>query len=326
MRCESVYCWVEAKGLPAHKVGSPLRFKQSEINEWVCAGSGEDDGAQERMSMAKKTSSRNTQRSGGASSAAVYSTRILKATALLSDTRILLEHWDGSMPVKENLARFQSENIFGKTSRSRVQDILKIFRQRYLQNPHVIRALNVLAKSRFAESSLNRILYYHSALSDRLIYDVVTDVLLPQRNSGIVEVSLLRIQQKLRTWIAEGKTASAWSDSTIERVTQNLAATLRDFGVLEGAFNKRIAVAYLPIEAFAYICFYIKQNQPSGHKLIQHPDWQLFFMQTEGVERSLAEAHQRRLLEWHAAGSVTRLTFPAANLEEYARVLVERTY
>jgi hypothetical protein len=278
-----------------------------------------------QMTMTRN-GSKNTQRLESTLDAAVYSTRILKATALLSDTRILLEYWDASMPAKENLARFQSENIFGKASRSRVQDILKIFQQRYLQNPHVISALNVLAKGRFAESSLNRILYYHSALSDRLIYDVVTDVLLPQRNSGIVEVSLLRIQQKLRTWIAEGKTASTWSDGTVERVAQHLVATLRDFGVLEGAFNKRIAVAYLPIEAFAYICFYIKQNQPSGQKLLQHPDWQLFFMQSEGVERFLVEAHQRHLLEWHAAGSVTRLTFPAVNLEEYARVLVERTY
>ena len=275
--------------------------------------------------MAKKTS-KNTQRPGGTPGAAVYSTRILKATALLGDTRILLEHWDASVPIKENLERFQSENIFGKASRSRVQDILKIFRQRYLTDTQVAVALSVLAKGRLAGASLDRILYYHSALCDHLIYDVVAGVLLPQRNSGIMEVSLPRIQQKLRDWIADGRTASAWSDCTIERVTQNLVATLRDFGVLEGAVNKRIAAAYLPIEAFAYICFYIKQNQPSGKELIRHPDWQLFFMQPEGVERSLAEAHQRHLLEWHAAGSVTRLTFPAANLEEYARVLVERAY
>jgi len=38
------------------------------------------------------------------------------------------------------------------------------------------------------------------------------------------------------------------------------------------------------------------------------------------------EAHQLHLLEYQVAGTVTRLTFPAVNLEEYARVISQRTY
>jgi excisionase family DNA binding protein len=45
VRRESVYRWIEAKGLPAHKVGRLFRFKLSEIDEWVRAGSAEDEGA-----------------------------------------------------------------------------------------------------------------------------------------------------------------------------------------------------------------------------------------------------------------------------------------
>jgi excisionase family DNA binding protein len=32
---DSVYRWIEEKGLPAHRVGRLLRFKISEIDEWV---------------------------------------------------------------------------------------------------------------------------------------------------------------------------------------------------------------------------------------------------------------------------------------------------
>ena len=77
------------------------------------------------------------------------------------------------------------------------------------------------------------------------------------------------------------------------------------------------------MEAFAYIAFYLKQHQPSGAKLVELPDWKLFFL-PEGVERFLFEAHQHGLLEYHAAGTVTRLTFPAETLEEYANVLAQR--
>ncbi len=86
------------------------------------------------------------------------------------------------------------------------------------------------------------------------------------------------------------------------RVAQGLLSTLRDFGVLQGEVHKRIAPAYLPVEAFAYVAFYLKQHQPSGARLIDSPDWTLFFLPREGVERFLFEAHQRGLLEYHAAG------------------------
>jgi hypothetical protein len=103
-----------------------------------------------------------------------------------------------------------------------------------------------------------------------------------------------------------------------------LLSALRDFGVLQGAVNKKIAAAYFPIESFAYVVFCLKQHQPSGAKLIELPDSKLFFLSRGGVERLLFEAHQHGLLEYHVAGSVTRLTFPAKTLEEYANVLAQR--
>jgi hypothetical protein len=112
----------------------------------------------------------------------------------------------------------------------------------------------------------------------------------------------------------------------VERIVQGLLSALRDFGVLQGAVKKRIAPAYLPVEAFAYLAFYLKQHQLSGAKLAELHDWKLFFLSREGVERSLFEAHQSGLLEYYAAGNVTRLTFPASTLEEYAYVLAQRPH
>jgi len=35
---ESIYRWIESKGLPAHRVGRLLRFKLSEVDDWVRKG------------------------------------------------------------------------------------------------------------------------------------------------------------------------------------------------------------------------------------------------------------------------------------------------
>jgi excisionase family DNA binding protein len=40
---DTVYRWIEAKGFPAHRAGRLLRFKLSEVDEWVvrCGGAGD---------------------------------------------------------------------------------------------------------------------------------------------------------------------------------------------------------------------------------------------------------------------------------------------
>ena len=46
---DSIYRWVDSKSFPAHRVGRLLRFKLSEVDEWVRVGSdkhapSEDEG------------------------------------------------------------------------------------------------------------------------------------------------------------------------------------------------------------------------------------------------------------------------------------------
>lgn len=47
---DSVYRWIEVRGLPAHKIGRLWKFKVSEVDEWVrtrgadAAGEREDGG------------------------------------------------------------------------------------------------------------------------------------------------------------------------------------------------------------------------------------------------------------------------------------------
>ena len=256
----------------------------------------------------------------------VYTSRIIKAGALLPDAKTLLSHWDSSESAQTNLQRLQRENVFGKASRSRVEDIVAIFRQRYLTEPSVTRALVTLAKMRHPASALDRILYFHAARADRLLHDVVTEILVPMNAGGLSDINVDEIQKTVARWVKEGKTNSAWNENTTCRVTQGLMSALRDFGILQGAVHKRIAPTYVPVTAFAYVMFYLKINQPSGTRLVEHPDWRLFFLPREGVERFLFESHQRSLLEYHAAGSVTRLSFPVPTLEEYAHVLAQSAH
>lgn len=55
---DSIYRWIERRGLPARKVGRLLRFKLSEVDAWVEAGSGEGGGGAEARDRASDARSR----------------------------------------------------------------------------------------------------------------------------------------------------------------------------------------------------------------------------------------------------------------------------
>jgi hypothetical protein len=48
---------------------------------------------------------------------------LMPSSSIFTPTRkTLLSHWDSGQSVKDNLRRFQKDNLFGKALRSRVED------------------------------------------------------------------------------------------------------------------------------------------------------------------------------------------------------------
>lgn len=252
----------------------------------------------------------------------MYTSRIIKASALIADTRLLLSEWDLSQPVDANLARMRQQNIFGKASRRRVEDKLRIFRQRYFDDPDIGEALVYLAQNQAPAQWLDPLLYFFSAQNDRTLRDIVIETVSPRQLSGYNDLTVDQVIRVLRTWVSEGKTTAVWNEKTTLRVAQNLMAALRDFGVLQGKVNKSIAPMFLPLPSFALIAHCLQEQLHSGNLVLHSADWQLFFLSVENVERFFIEAHQEHLLSYFAAGSVVRIEFPEESLPDYARFLL----
>ncbi|WP_441288587.1 helix-turn-helix domain-containing protein [Sorangium sp. KYC3313] len=54
---DSVYRWIDAKGLPAHRIGKLWKFKLSEVDDWVRA-----EGANEAQARAKPVCRNSTRK------------------------------------------------------------------------------------------------------------------------------------------------------------------------------------------------------------------------------------------------------------------------
>ncbi len=264
---------------------------------------------------------------GSATSQKLYSSKVIKAGALLGDTMLLLSAWDTTKSVEDNLSRIRGQNVLGKASRSRVEDILPVLKQRYLREPQAVVALSTLVRAGTSREILSPILYFYTCRSDRLLHDAVTELLEPKWLTGQRDIDTPEMERVLGRWVEEGLMAGRWSSWTIRLTARGLLSTLRDFGILEGPARtrtKRIRRPYLPPPAFAYIALVLSQNGAVGRALVESPEWRLFFLHGQQVERLFVEAHQQGLLHYQAAGSVCRIDFVTETLEEYANVVAAR--
>ncbi len=50
---DSIYRWIEGRGLPAHKIGRLWKFKLSEVDAWVRAG-GTDVASKSKATKSKR--------------------------------------------------------------------------------------------------------------------------------------------------------------------------------------------------------------------------------------------------------------------------------
>jgi len=57
---ESIYRWIDSKGFPAHRVGRLLRFKLSEVDEWVHDSGGDSPDVSSRRVTGSKPAARKS--------------------------------------------------------------------------------------------------------------------------------------------------------------------------------------------------------------------------------------------------------------------------
>ncbi len=253
-----------------------------------------------------------------------YSTKIINAGALLDDTLLLLADWDLQQSVGDNLERVTRENSLAKGSRARLKEELVAFKGRYLGDASIIAALVTLVRAHAPPSLLHPILYALTIQADPLIGDFVAAQIAPLFRAGARTITTRQAQAWLLAAVEAGLTARPWSAPTAERVAQGILATLRDFAIIQGKAKKLLRQPVLAAPAFAAIAFLIHRQEPSAARVLAHPIWERFLMERPDVERACLRAHQENVLVYQAAGRVLRLDFPAATIEEYAHVLVER--
>ena len=255
-----------------------------------------------------------------------YNARLIKGGALTEDMRLLVRNWQ-DYHTKWQIDMTLLENLLGKYTRSRVKDIVfQVFLPRFVNGSprSAWKIVRELEDRNVPIEILRPVYYWITARNERLIYDFVCEELLFRNERQEQRVTTSDVIAWLKPRLtACGKT---WSEAVTTRVAQGILATLRDFGILEGAVKKRIASVYIPVESFAYIAFAIWREGTTGVNLVDYRDWKLFLFSSEVVERMFLDADRHGLLRYQAAGGIVRIDFSFHSFKEMANAIVARAY
>lgn len=254
-----------------------------------------------------------------------YTTRLQKAGAAIEDSRILLRHWSDAIPTEQLTDKLISENVLGKTSRMRMKDVItRVFVPRFVHGEpkDAWRYLQTLEVGGIDSTTMASLLYFHTARSERILYDFMVEEVFARFKVGHNEIGVEDAVSYISKVTAPEKKDGAWTDTVSLKVARGMLAALRDFGILKGKAKKRLASVFLHPQAFALLAFISNQQLRSVDKIIHSDDWKLYLLSPEAVERKLLEAHQLGYLNYKVAGDIKRIDFPYSSLEEMAHGIV----
>ena len=174
-----------------------------------------------------------------------YTTRLLKAGALLDEMRILVRNWDDLQNRNSQNRLILIENILDKPSRSRARDIVRsAFVPRFINGKpqEAWKIVLVLEKLNVSINILRSLYYWITARNEPILYDFVCEELIKMKQTGKQFITVYEVVRWIKNKLLSYKIT--WSESVILGVARKILAILRDFHLLQGKVNKKITPLY----------------------------------------------------------------------------------
>lgn len=252
-------------------------------------------------------------------STVVSSFMIIKGS-MIEETYAVFQEWDFELSREENLRRMRDSNSVGATSANWLRDVYKVLHRRF-DPSGADRPLVDLAKARCSYDLWKPLLLWHMTRDEFLLRDFLVEWLFPHYKDGALRVRAEELYPYLQTLHKKKLIENAWSESTLKRVASGLLRMTTDFGLMKGTIYREFDSYHLPEESFLYLLHAMTDRQPNAREVIHSPDWRMYLLDTDDVEREIFRLHQYRKLHYEAAGSISQLTLPCESAAAYAKEL-----
>jgi hypothetical protein len=252
------------------------------------------------------------------SRATIVSSFTLVKGTMIPETYAVFTAWDLDGSKRENLDRLRHDNFIGIRSAAWLRDVAKVLNRRF-EPAGRDRALVVLAQGGCPLDEWKPILLWHITRDEFLLRHFLIHWLYPRFEAGVLRLRHEELDHFLLDLRRRGgHIEHEWSDATRRRVAAGLLKAAADFGLLHGSRVKEFASYHMPDRSFLYLLHAMRDEHASPARVISSPDWRMFLMSPDDVERELLRLHQFKKLHYEAAGTLLQLTLPHQTALAYA--------
>ena len=256
----------------------------------------------------------------------LYSTELIKAAGMVSESIELLRIWTPGMRPSELRDAALRAGTLAKVSSDRVWAITRYgFSLRYLadeQRPAQI--LKRLVEHGASVPLLRQLFLLYTARSNSLFADIAGEYYWQLNARGIKELSKAMIEKFIRSKFGSEKVPHAWSDSVTDRVAAGLMKTLSDFGYIapgRGKLRSMTPPAILP-ETICFIAYEARERKVPDSLVAADPAFALFGLSHQKALEELIHVSGQYGLIVQSAGDLVRISYKYQTMEDFLDALV----
>ncbi|WP_166386800.1 BrxA family protein [Polaribacter sp. 11A2H] len=212
-----------------------------------------------------------------------YNSNLLKGTGLIQEMLILIDAYDNSEPYLEFQERVVKDDLLSKSTENRVIDIVRnIFKDRFLgYEINIPEVLKEMREEYVSMSVLTQIFFLYTCRANRLLVDFIIEVYFKKLNNGYHDLKSSDPKDFIKVALSDGRINSSWSESTINKVSQHIIATLIDFELIER--NKTILKFRIFDLTANYLAHELHFRGVSDNNIWTHKDWSIFGLKPQDV-------------------------------------------
>ena len=254
-----------------------------------------------------------------------YTMDVRRGTAMIDETVALLRAWQPAEPLGQFTSRVLRDDVLGKATARRAQDVVKqVFAPRFLRpNAQAARHLRAFLLTGGRDSILD-LAWLYACRADRLLRDTTVSIYWPAARSGRLLLSADDVMPYLREAEADGRIAVPWSPTITYNVARGIIAVWGGFGLLEGRARRggrRIAPYRLSDRIVIYVAYLLHAEGSTDAEVIAHEDWAIFGADSDEVTRRLLRLGNEGWWEAQSGAGIVRITWRYAAIDDVVQAL-----
>lgn len=256
-----------------------------------------------------------------------YSSALSGKSSLLRETLQVMEALARADSLAEVRTLVVEDNILLKQTGRTRRATWEVIHDRYFSGKGlpILHTLARLTTSPLPERDRHLILFYELAKSSPLVYDLTVACLYTLYMDGRSSVDKADVLAWLDRAQFDGHDEiGEWSPQTRNKVASNYLTIARDFGLLEGTQRKVFTRLYVPLPAFVYVLYRLKDEGQPTKAIVTSHDFKLFLLDQQAVYLLLDEATRAGYVTFQRAGDVYNLTFHHNDLTEVVHELTRQ--